>query len=169
MEFTSGVDFKRKLMEVNGRKVRATIWDTGREIPLLKLNLAGQERFRTLTSSYYRGAHGIILGNIHTPRTYRVVYDVTCQSSFENLQTWLSECENYCTDQADSIVKLLVANKIDLVGTLACVSCSKTVPLVQRRDRTSQNNMSVRSAVSTVGNAIYRDECKGEYWSESGV
>lgn len=44
-----------------------------------------------------------------------VVYDVTYQSSFENLQTWLSECENYCTDQADSIVKLLVANKIDLV------------------------------------------------------
>ncbi|KAK8821302.1 hypothetical protein WA538_005929, partial [Blastocystis sp. DL] len=100
---TIGVDFKRKLMEVNGRKVRATIWDTGREIPLSKSNLAGQERFRTLTSSYYRGAHGIIL-----------VYDVTCQSSFENLQTWLSECENYCTDQADSIVKLLVANKIDL-------------------------------------------------------
>mgnify|MGYP002118652646 CR=1 FL=1 len=24
-----GVDFKRKLMEVNGKKVRATIWDTG--------------------------------------------------------------------------------------------------------------------------------------------
>ena len=27
------------------------------------LNAAGQERFRTLTSSYYRGAQGIILGN----------------------------------------------------------------------------------------------------------
>ena len=91
---TIGVDFKRKLMEVKGRKVRATIWDT-----------AGQERFRTLTSSYYRGAHGIIL-----------VYDVTCQSSFENLQTWLSECENYCTDQAEDIIKLLVANKVDLTN-----------------------------------------------------
>ena len=44
-----------------------------------------------------------------------LVYDVTCQSSFENLQTWLSECENYCTDQAEDIIKLLVANKVDLV------------------------------------------------------
>lgn len=28
-ELGDRVDFKRKLMEVNGKKVRATIWDTG--------------------------------------------------------------------------------------------------------------------------------------------
>lgn len=28
-----------------------------------KQDTAGQERFRTLTSSYYRGAQGVILGN----------------------------------------------------------------------------------------------------------
>ena len=55
------------------------------------------------------------------------MYDVTCQSSFENLQTWLSECETYCTDQADSIVKLLVANKIDLVSRFETIAkpCNK--------------------------------------------
>jgi hypothetical protein len=47
----SGVDFKVKMMQVDGRKIKMTIWDT-----------AGQERFRTLTSSYYRGAQGIVLG-----------------------------------------------------------------------------------------------------------
>ena len=30
---------------------------------------AGQERFRTITSSYYRGAQGIILGIVLLPRT----------------------------------------------------------------------------------------------------
>ena len=69
------------------------------------------------------------------------MYDVTCQSSFENLQTWLSECETYCTDQADSIVKLLVANKIDLVGRFETISYSPTVQSVQKMDRTLQNNM----------------------------
>lgn len=32
-------------------------------IDLNAYNAAGQERFRTLTSSYYRGAQGIIMGN----------------------------------------------------------------------------------------------------------
>ncbi|KAJ7289993.1 hypothetical protein O6H91_Y299200 [Diphasiastrum complanatum] len=48
---TIGVDFKLKLMNLSGKRLKLTIWDT-----------AGQERFRTLTSSYYRGAQGIILG-----------------------------------------------------------------------------------------------------------
>lgn len=40
---TIGVDYKCKVMEVNGVKVKLGIWDT-----------AGQERYRTLTSSFYR-------------------------------------------------------------------------------------------------------------------
>ena len=66
-EATIGVDFKVKVIDNNGNKVKLAIWDT-----------AGQERFRTITSSYYRGAHGII-----------VVYDVTDQESFNNVKQWL--------------------------------------------------------------------------------
>lgn len=33
-------------------------------VPCLQCFAAGQERFRTITSSYYRGAQGIILGKI---------------------------------------------------------------------------------------------------------
>ena len=42
---------------------------------LVALLPAGQERFRTLTSSYYRGAQGIIFA-----------YDVTRKDTFKSLQ-----------------------------------------------------------------------------------
>lgn len=86
---TIGVDFKIKLVEFGGKKVNLTIWDT-----------AGQEKFRSLTSSYYRGTQGIILA-----------YDVTRRDSFDNLEGWLSEIETYTTNP--DVVKLLVGNKVD--------------------------------------------------------
>eukprot|EP01111_Echinosteliopsis_oligospora_P015444 TRINITY_DN611_c0_g1_i1.p1 TRINITY_DN611_c0_g1~~TRINITY_DN611_c0_g1_i1.p1 ORF type:complete len:205 (-),score=56.15 TRINITY_DN611_c0_g1_i1:54-668(-) len=86
---TIGVDFKIKMVEYGGKKVNLTIWDT-----------AGQEKFRSLTSSYYRGTQGIIL-----------VYDVTRRESFNNLEIWLNEIETYTT--SPDVVKLLVGNKID--------------------------------------------------------
>uniref|UniRef100_A0A3Q2YLU5 small monomeric GTPase n=1 Tax=Hippocampus comes TaxID=109280 RepID=A0A3Q2YLU5_HIPCM len=61
---------------------------------------AGQERFRTLTPSYYRGAQGVIL-----------VYDVTRRETFTKLENWLNELETYCT--RNDLVKMLVGNKID--------------------------------------------------------
>ena len=52
---TIGVDFKVKQVELDGKQVKLQMWDT-----------AGQEKYRTITSSYYRNAQGII-----------VAYDVT--------------------------------------------------------------------------------------------
>ena len=92
IQSTIGVDFKVKHMTLSGKRVKLTIWDT-----------AGQERFRTLTSSYYRGAHGVVL-----------VYDVTRTDSFENLEQWLKEVQLYSPNNGDSVIKLLVGNKIDL-------------------------------------------------------
>jgi hypothetical protein len=47
----AGVDFAVKKLSVYDKRVKLTVWDT-----------AGQEKFRTLTSTFYRGATGIILG-----------------------------------------------------------------------------------------------------------
>ncbi|RPB05857.1 ras-domain-containing protein [Choiromyces venosus 120613-1] len=47
---TIGVDFKVKKLSVKGKPHRILLFDT-----------AGQERFRTLTSSYYRNAQGVLL------------------------------------------------------------------------------------------------------------
>ncbi|XP_021344297.1 ras-related protein Rab-1B-like [Mizuhopecten yessoensis] len=52
---TIGVDFKIRTVDVDNKVVRLQVWDT-----------AGQDRFKTITASFYRGAHGIML-----------VYDVT--------------------------------------------------------------------------------------------
>ena len=47
---------------------------------------AGQERFKTITTAYYRGAMGIIL-----------VYDITDEKSFENIQNWMKSIKEVRT------------------------------------------------------------------------
>jgi len=86
---TIGVDFKVKVITIDGNKVKLAIWDT-----------AGQERFRTLTPSYYRGGQGAIL-----------VYDVTNRDSFQKVEDWLNELETYTTNH--DMIKMLVGNKCD--------------------------------------------------------
>lgn len=85
---TIGVDFKIRTINMDGKMIKLQIWDT-----------AGQERFRTIVSSYYRGAHGIM-----------VVFDITNKESFENIPMWCEEIKKYA---ADSIKKILIGNKSD--------------------------------------------------------
>jgi GTPase SAR1 family protein len=47
---TIGIDFKTKTIAIGKDKIRLQIWDT-----------AGQEKFKTITQTYYRGAMGIVL------------------------------------------------------------------------------------------------------------
>lgn len=65
------------------------VWDT-----------AGQERYRAITSAYYRGAVGAVL-----------VYDLSKQKTFENVERWLLEVREHAEA---SIVTMLVGNKCDL-------------------------------------------------------
>ena len=85
---TIGVEFATKNVNIDGKILKAQIWDT-----------AGQERFRAITSAYYKGAVGAL-----------VVYDITRQPTFENVDVWLKELREH--SQAD-IVVMLVGNKSD--------------------------------------------------------
>ncbi|XP_030157006.1 ras-related protein Rab-26 [Lynx canadensis] len=85
---TVGIDFRNKVLDVDGMKVKLQIWDT-----------AGQERFRSVTHAYYRDAHALLL-----------LYDVTNKASFDNIQAWLTEIQDYA--QHD-VVLMLLGNKVD--------------------------------------------------------
>ena len=85
---TIGIDFKIKIINLEGKLIKLQIWDT-----------AGQERFRTITKTYYKGAHGIIL-----------TYDVTDQNSFKNIRNWIKQIE---ANAQTNVCKVLVGNKCD--------------------------------------------------------
>ncbi|TNJ26807.1 Rab2b [Giardia muris] len=99
-DVTIGVEYCNKTitLETEGgeeRMVKLQIWDT-----------AGQEQFRAITRSYYRGAAGVLL-----------VYDVTNRESFDALTQWLTDLSTSTgVDMKTnaSMVVALVGNKADL-------------------------------------------------------
>ncbi|KAI5481940.1 Ras-related protein Rab-18 [Pseudohyphozyma bogoriensis] len=99
---TIGVDFKVKVVERQGKKWKLSIWV--RRAGPLPTDTAGQERFRTLTSSYYRGAQGVIL-----------VYDITQRDTFDSLASWIAELDTFAGQGqgAKDVVRMIVANKTD--------------------------------------------------------
>ncbi|KAJ0963577.1 hypothetical protein J5N97_028699 [Dioscorea zingiberensis] len=97
---TIGIDFKIRNIELDGKRIKLQIWDT-----------AGQERFRTITTAYYRGAMGILL-----------VYDVTDESSFNNIRNWIRNIEQHASDNVN---KILVGNKADMDESKRAVPTSK--------------------------------------------
>ncbi|KAH8365774.1 hypothetical protein KR093_004371 [Drosophila rubida] len=85
---TVGIDFRNKVVVVDGTRVKLQIWDT-----------AGQERFRSVTHAYYRDAHALLL-----------LYDVTNKTTYDNIRAWLGEIREYAQED---VVIVLIGNKAD--------------------------------------------------------
>uniref|UniRef100_A0A8C5YAR6 small monomeric GTPase n=1 Tax=Microcebus murinus TaxID=30608 RepID=A0A8C5YAR6_MICMU len=85
----SRIDFKIKTVELQRKKTKLQRGDT-----------AGQERFHTITTSYYRGAMGIML-----------VYDITNGKSFENISKWLRNIDDHANEDVE---RMLLGNKCDM-------------------------------------------------------
>ncbi|KAL3973621.1 solute carrier family 15, member 5 [Sarotherodon galilaeus] len=82
-EATIGVDFRERLVEIDGENIKIQLWDT-----------AGQERFRkSMVQHYYRNVHAVVF-----------VYDITNAASFHSLPAWIEEIlvGNKC-DLQDSV------------------------------------------------------------------
>ncbi|NHJ14431.1 MAG: GTP-binding protein [Candidatus Thorarchaeota archaeon] len=87
---TIGADFAVKKMKLEGGfDVSIQIWD-----------LAGQEHFKNVRNTFYKGAQGAL-----------AVYSTVERSSFDNIRNWLDEC---WTNAGKKIPIVLIGNKIDL-------------------------------------------------------
>lgn len=78
-----------KVVSLDGQRVKLLIWDT-----------AGNEEYRQITSSFFRGSHGML-----------VVYDVTSEKSFKHVQGYLHEIEQ---NASESAFVVLVGAKTDM-------------------------------------------------------
>lgn len=87
---TLQVEMKTKIIDIDlDTKVKMNIWDT-----------VGQEKFRNLTKQYYRNCQGAI-----------IVFDLTRKDSFDGVQKWIDDLEDYNAN----IPILIVGNKSDLI------------------------------------------------------
>lgn len=86
---TIGVDFKIKTVTTEGRVTKLHLWDT-----------TGNDRFRSITTAYYRAAHGIA-----------ICYDTTSAKSFESVGSWLDAVEQFA---AKGVSVMLIGTKTDL-------------------------------------------------------
>lgn len=107
---TIGVSYSSKVLRMDDYDIQLQIWDT-----------AGQEIYRSITRSYYRGAQVAI-----------IVYDITKKETFDAIPIWLNEINSNCTPECN---KILVGNKSDCENERD-VSQSATTEFLQQHDIT---------------------------------
>lgn len=88
-DLTIGVEFGARSLTIDDKDIKLQIWDT-----------AGQESFRSITRSYYRGAAAALL-----------VYDITRRQTFKHLTRWLEEARQ---NSNSNMVIMLIGNKSDI-------------------------------------------------------
>jgi small GTP-binding protein len=90
-ELTIGIEFGCKILNIpdTDTNVKLQIWDT-----------AGQEAFKSITRSYYRGAAVAL-----------IVYDITHYHTFKRVETWLQEIKEMNDGRT---LMVIVGNKSDI-------------------------------------------------------
>ena len=87
---TIAIEFATKIIQLKeGGYVKAQIWDT-----------AGQEKYKSLTKSYYTNAKGALL-----------IFDISNKESFLSIDKWISDLQSIT---GKNIIIILIGNKSDL-------------------------------------------------------
>eukprot|EP00180_Rhodochaete_pulchella_P000389 Plantae.Rhodophyta-Rhodochaete_pulchella.ctg12728.p1 GENE.Plantae.Rhodophyta-Rhodochaete_pulchella.ctg12728~~Plantae.Rhodophyta-Rhodochaete_pulchella.ctg12728.p1 ORF type:complete len:212 (+),score=41.65 Plantae.Rhodophyta-Rhodochaete_pulchella.ctg12728:324-959(+) len=140
-DLTIGVEFGARIVTVEDKQLKLQIWDT-----------AGQESFRSITRSYYRGAAGALL-----------VYDITRKETFEHLLSWLEDARAHSNS---NMTIILVGNKSDLehrreVSRESGEEFAKEHGLLFL-ETSAKSNSNVEDAFLTTAKAIYDKVKAGE-------
>jgi len=126
--------FERKLCLKNGKEVKLILFDT-----------AGQERFRSIALKTAQSVHGVI-----------IAFDVTDINSFNNLEGWLQEIKEKCSE---GISIFLFANKVDIENSRK-VSREEIEAFAKAKDLeyfeiSARNKIGIDEGFSYIANKAY--------------
>ncbi len=140
-EKTVGVDFSVKKTRSKGVNIKLTLWDP-----------SGCDRFRTLISSYYRGAEQIVL-----------VFDVNNESSFEHIASkYMEEIKQFANCKRKPCL-ILVGTQCDWIGESARVSKATIDDFVQRynmfyHEVSSKNGQGIEGLIAMLEENAIKEE-----------
>lgn len=97
---TLGVEFGTKLVSIKTKSKNEKAEDLIKLIKVQIWDTAGQEKYRSITNSYYLNTKGVLL-----------VFDLSRKSSFDSVDRWLNEVHSIT---GENISIILVGNKSDL-------------------------------------------------------
>lgn len=136
--------------------MKLSLWDT-----------AGQETYKSITRSYFRGASGALL-----------VFDITRRSTFASVTSWLHDLRQIAEDD---IVVILVGNKSDLASSSTVSADDSAAPnrrqvtreeaeewcrenrVIQYVETSAKSGYQVERAFMEVAERIYQNIQGGKY------
>ena len=118
-------------------------------LKLKLLDTAGQEKYRSLSKSFFRNAHAALF-----------VFALNRLESFEHINEWIQQFkENH--DRVDQIPKYLIGNKSDLVE--AREVDQKLIDNLEKKlgykyfETSALNNSNIEELFKDIGESLYRN------------
>ena len=93
---TIAIDCYSKTFEIENSSIK------GLFVCFIKWDSSGLERFKSITRSFFKGTHALI-----------IVFDISKRETYKNLEKWMKEIRDF---GSFAVFKLLVGNKSDLVS-----------------------------------------------------
>ena len=128
---TVGVSSFQVNLKYNDKEFDVSLFDT-----------AGQERYRSITRSFYRGSHVVL-----------VVFDMTDRTTMDALRQWFEELEDYIPDSR----KIIVGTKCDLELKVDLAEASKFAECMGAEfvETSAKNGYGIEDLLTLIGKSIF--------------